>query len=93
MQLVLIALFVLGFGLPNALVLAADVLDCRKLLSLKEHDYDISSLAGVKTVEKQHKAPPSEVKQVLKFNLCAELPEDKEVKTEDQVSVLTSWSI
>jgi len=56
--------------------------DCR--IDDGTHKYDLTSLAGVQTIQTSRQIPPTEMVDEVRFNLCASLGLQEELKVEDQ---------
>lgn len=61
--------------------LAAAAWDC------KLDNYDLTPLAGVKTVTHDVDTPPSTTRRIVRINLCDQLGKEDKVADEDQVGV------
>jgi len=62
---------------------AADPFDCHVSLS-DSRQYDLTSLAGEKTVQRERVTPPSTTFDAVRFDLCADLPKKDDVAEADQ---------
>jgi autophagy-related protein 27 len=72
------------WALPGALA-AEGALDCKTPVTVEKLEYDLSSLAGEKTINSTREMPPSTMVDSVHFNLCADLGTREGVPKEDQV--------
>lgn len=61
-----------------------DPFDCK--VTLNDVKYDLSMLAGEKSVARERESPPTKMRDTLRFNLCGDLTKLDGVADEDQVS-------
>lgn len=76
------AVFLLS--LAPAAVLAQETFDCK--ITIGESKWDLTSLAGERTLSRDRDTPPTKFTDVVKFNLCEDLKKDEELADKDQVS-------
>lgn len=69
-----------SLALAASVSLAAAAWDC------KLPDFDLTPLAGVKTVKHDVDTPPSTTRRIVRLNLCDQLGKEDKVADEDQVS-------
>lgn len=77
------ALLLLLHALAAAAQDAPPPFDCR--LSAADLQFDLTALAGARTVARTRATPPTEMRDELRFDLCADLPALPDVAERDQV--------
>lgn len=70
-----------SLALVASATLAAAAWDC------KLPGYDLTPLAGVKTVTHDMDTPPSTTRRIVRINLCDQLGKEDKVADEDQVGI------
>ncbi|KAK7472798.1 type II membrane protein [Stygiomarasmius scandens] len=74
--------FYLLWSMPSALSKEDSPFSCQ--FSVGSKKFDLTSLGGVHTVNRTRSTPPTEMRDVLSFNLCEDLEVSDQLGTQDQ---------
>lgn len=76
------------FLLPSLIAAEDNPFDCSNKLSIDSLNFDLSKLAGEKSISRTRDRPPTTVLDELRFNVCADLVKLDGASEQDQVRMV-----